>query len=235
MSLRPLVVAVAVLALLGCNREPTAADVVEANQEAWDRVTARVEKVRKTIEVLPDVRGEGISIGDRPPPLFDAPPAPPGNAITILWSDLQDLTKVGDDPMGLARRDALHQLAAYLGTGQDLDGHAQLPPDTLASWFKHVTQAQYLLVIKRGKYETPSWIGDTLIPGAFEGTAWLFDLQEGRPLGGYGLEVTSKAPEGERPSDEQMLAALHRDAILAIQAGVEAVEGARGPYSDLLR
>lgn len=224
------------LLLTSCNREPTPADIVAANEEAWTRLEGRIAKIRTTIDVMPDVRaGDVIDVGELPPPLFDAPPALPGNALTIPFEGLEDLTTVVEEPLRLARRDALHHLASYQARGVDLDGHALLPVDTLESWYAHVTQAQYLLVVRIDRYETPSWIMDTLIPGHVEGIAWLFDLQAGKPLGGYLIKVESTPPTGKRPSDRAMLAALHREAILAIRAGIETIDGARPPFGDLLQ
>lgn len=219
----------------GCSSEPTSDDLLAANADAWAALAGRVSKVAKMIDVMPDLRQDGLDIGERPPPRFDSPPSPPGNALTVPWEGLLDLSLVADDPLGLARRDALHHLGSLYSRGQDLDGHAVLPTDTLQSWFDHVTGAQYLLVIKIEKYETPSWIETTLIPGRVQGIVYLFDLQEGRPLGGYFLKIESVAPEKGKPSDQAMLAALRRDALLAIRAGIETVPGARPPFADLLR
>jgi hypothetical protein len=231
----PLPILTALLLLLpGCSREVTAADIFESNQEAWTRVAGRIAKIQTTIDVMPDIREDRLEIGQREPPLFDAPPAPAGNALTIPWEGLGDLSVVAQDPLGVARRDALHHLASFYSHGSDLDGHTSLPPDTVQSWLDHVLAAEYLLVIKVDKYETPSWIEDTLIPGRVMGTVFLFDLQAGRPLGGFLLNTESVAPEGKRPDDRAMLALLRRDSLLAIRAGVETVPKARPPFSDLL-
>ncbi len=232
-SLTP-VLALLLLLLPGCNREVTSADIIESNREAWTRLEGRLGKIRTTIDVMPDIREDRLEIGDREPPLFDAPPSPPGNALTIPWEGLADLTVIPEDHLGLARRDALHHLASFYARGEDLDGHTALPPDTVQSWLDHVLGAKYLLVIKVDRYDTPSWIEDTLIPGHVNGTIFLFDLQAGRPLGGYRLKVESVAPEGKMPNDEAMLTLLRRDALLAIRAGVETVPKARPPFSDLL-
>ena len=233
----PIAIAALVVSLLlgtGCAREPTTADVIAANQDGWLRVTGRIAKIKATLAVMPDVREDNIDIGERPPPRFDAAPAPAGNALTLPWEGLDDLTRVPVDPLGLARRDALHHLASFQERGIDLDGYAHLPVDTVSNWFAHVTSARYILIVKVDKYETPSWIMDTLIPGRVQGVVHLFDLQEGRPLGGYRINVVSVAPEGRKLSDLAMVSLLRRDAILAIRAGIEAVPGARAPFGDLL-
>lgn len=234
--LRSLLPILAVLLLLApaCGREVTSADILAANTEEWALLEGRIAKISTTIDLMPDLREDGLGIGDREPPRFDAPPSPPGNALTIPWEGLPDLSKVADDPLGLARRDALHHLASLYARGQDLDGHALLPTDTVQSWFDHVLAAKYLLVIKIEKYETPSWIETTLIPGRVHGLVYLFDLQAGRPLGGYFVRSESVAPEKGKPSEQAMLAALRRDALLAIRAGIQTVPGSRPPFADLL-
>ncbi len=225
---------VLLLLLPGCTREVTSADILEGNKEAWSRLVGRVAKIQTTIDVMPDIREDKLEIGDREPPRFDAPPSPPGNALTIPWEGLADLTVIPQDSLGLARRDALHHLASLYARGEDLDGHTALPIDTVQSWLDHVLAAKYLLVVKVDTYETPSWIEDTLIPGQVSGTVFLFDLEKGRPLGGYLVEVESVAPTGKSPSAKAMLSLLHRDALLAIRAGIQAIPKARPPFSDLL-
>ena len=228
----PMACALLVVSMVGgCRHERTPADVVTEHRDALEQRLARIERIDTLLQTLPPLRGSDMEVGERPVPRFQAAGALPANALLVPLSVLHDPARPGSDPLDVGSRTALSNVAAWLETGADLAGTTDVTTQRVDGWFREVLALRYVAVLRVTRFEKPSMIMESLVPGLVEGEVVLFDLPEARPLGGYSF--TARSEPGTTGSERALVAALKVQGRAAIEAGWSQLLGPPGPLAGL--